>query len=266
MLLEECLKRIVEQNASDLHLKAGRPPLMRLKGIIVPFEGEEPMTAEDVQRQIYSVTSTSQQKLLEEQKELDFSFQIRGVARFRGNIFFQRGTISAAFRVIPTEIPSVDSLGLPPVLKELVTRSQGLLLVTGPTGAGKSTTLASLVQHINENFPKHIITIEDPIEFAYTDAKSAVNQREVGTDTADFPQALRRALRQDPDVILLGELRDQETIFTAMTAAETGHLVLGTVHTNDAKQTVDRIIDTFPSDSHGQIRVQIAAVLVAIVS
>ncbi len=266
MLLDECLKKIVELKASDLHLKAGRPPLMRLKGDIVPMEGAAPLAAEDVQRQIYSVTNSLQQKHLEEQRELDFSFQIKGLARFRGNVFFQRGTLSAVFRVIPSQAPSVEELGLPPVLKELVARPQGLFLVTGPTGSGKSTTLASLVQYINANFPKHIITIEDPIEFVYADNMAAVNQREIGSDTADFAQALRRALRQDPDVILMGELRDRETISTAITAAETGHLVFGTIHTNDAKQTVDRIIDTFPGDSQNQVRLQIAAVLIAIVS
>ncbi|OGR84946.1 MAG: type IV pili twitching motility protein PilT [Elusimicrobia bacterium RIFCSPLOWO2_01_FULL_54_10] len=266
MLLDECLKRIVELKASDLHLKAGRPPLMRLKGDIVPMDGQEALSAEDVQRQIYSVTSTLQQKHLEEQRELDFSFQIKGVARFRGNVFFQRGTLSAVFRVIPTQAPTVEELGLPLILKELVSRPQGLFLVTGPTGSGKSTTLASLVQFINLNFPKHIITIEDPIEFAYTDAKAAINQREIGTDTADFAQALRRALRQDPDVILMGELRDSVTISTAITAAETGHLVFGTIHTNDARQTVDRIVDSFSGETQSQVRLQIASVLIAIVS
>ena len=266
MLLDDCLKKIVELKASDLHLKAGRPPLMRLRGDLVPMEGQEALSAEEVKRQIYSITSTLQQKTLEEQRELDFSFQIKDVARFRGNVFHQRGTLSAVFRVIPSRAPTVEHLGLPEVLKELVSRPQGLFLVTGPTGSGKSTTLASLVQFINENFPKHIITIEDPIEFAYTDAMAAINQREIGTDTVDFSQALRRALRQDPDVILMGELRDSVTISTAITAAETGHLVFGTIHTNDAKQTVDRIIDIFPGETQAQVRLQIANVLLAVVS
>ena len=239
---------------------------MRLRGDLVPMEGQEALSAEEVKRQIYSITSTLQQKTLEEQRELDFSFQIKDVARFRGNVFHQRGTLSAVFRVIPSRAPTVEHLGLPEVLKELVSRPQGLFLVTGPTGSGKSTTLASLVQFINENFPKHIITIEDPIEFAYSDAKAAVNQREVGTDTADFAQALRRALRQDPDVILMGELRDSVTISTAITAAETGHLVFGTIHTNDARQTVDRIVDSFSGETQSQVRLQIASVLIAIVS
>src|SRR3989344_7922255 len=209
MILDDCLKKIVELKASDLHLKAGRPPLMRLRGDLTPMEGQAALSAEEVQQQIYSVTSTLQQKTLEEQRELHFSFQIKDLARFRGNVFHQRGTLSAVFRVIPTHAPTVEALGLPEVLKELVSRPQGLFLVTGPTGSGKSTTLASLVQYINLNFPKHIITIEDPIEFAYTDAKAAINQREIGTDTADFAQALRRALRQDPDGILMGELSDR---------------------------------------------------------
>ena len=266
MLLDDCLRKIVELKASDLHLKAGRPPLMRLRGDLTPMEGQAALSAEEVQQQIYSVTSTLQQKTLEEQRELDFSFQIKDLARFRGNVFHQRGTLSAVFRVIPSQAPTVEALGLPEVLKELVSRPQGLFLVTGPTGSGKSTTLASLVQYINEHYPKHIITIEDPIEFAYTDAKSAINQREVGADTNNFAQALRRALRQDPDIILMGELRDKETISTAITAAETGHLVFGTIHTNDAKQTVDRIIDIFPADAQAQVRLQIANVLLAVVS
>ena len=266
MNLDECLKKIVEQGASDLHIKGGRQPLMRYKGDILPIEGSEAWAPEEVQKQIYSVTSTAQQKKLEEDKELDFSFQIKGVARFRGNIFYQRGMISAVFRVIPSNIPSIESLGLPEVLKELISKHQGLFLVTGPTGSGKTTTLASLVQYVNETYPKHIITIEDPIEFAYTDAKSAINQREVGTDTNNFAQALRRALRQDPDIILMGELRDKETISTAITAAETGHLVLGTLHTNDAKQSVNRILDTFPADAQTQVRIQLASALICVVS
>lgn len=266
MTLDEWLRKIVQCGASDLHIKAGRTPLMRLKGDLVPIENTEPLSSEEVQKQIYSITSSTQQQKLEEEKELDFSFQIRGLARFRGNVFYQRGMLSAVFRAIPSKIPTTEELGLPLVLKELISRPQGLFLVTGPTGSGKSTTLAALVQHVNENFPKHIITIEDPIEFAYADAKSSINQREVGTDTNDFAQALRRALRQDPDIILMGELRDRETITTAITAAETGHMVLGTLHTNDAKQSINRILDTFPAEAQGQVRIQLASALLCVVS
>lgn len=266
MTLQEFLKKIVDKGASDLHIKAGRPPLMRLRGDLVPFDNVSSLSPEEIQILIHSVTTPEQQKKLMQEKELDFSFYIDGLARFRGNVFQQRGMISAVFRIIPTQIPTVESLGLPPVLKELVTRHQGLFLVTGPTGSGKTTTLASLVQFVNENFPKHIITLEDPIEFAYNDAKAAVNQREIGSDTADFSQALRRALRQDPDVILMGELRDKETISTAITAAETGHLVLGTLHTNDAKQSINRILDTFAGESQVQVRIQLAAALICVVS
>ena len=266
MFLDNCLNKIVELKASDLHLKVGRPPLMRLRGDLIPMEDQEALSVEEVQRQIYSITNTTQQEILEDQRELDFSFQVMGLARFRGNVFYQRGLLSAVFRVIPTQVPTVEELGLPSILKEVVSRPQGLFLVTGPTGSGKSTTLASLVQFINENFSKHIITLEDPIEFVYTDIKSVISQREVGTDTLDFSQALRRALRQDPDVILMGELRDPETISIAITAAETGHLVFGTIHTNDAKQTVDRIIEVFPAGTQNHVRMQIASVLLAVVS
>ncbi|MBI2916040.1 MAG: PilT/PilU family type 4a pilus ATPase [Elusimicrobia bacterium] len=265
-LFEQFLRKVVELNASDLHLKVGRPPHMRLKGDIVPMDGYSALTQEQMWKEVQGITSKSQQENLEKEKELDFSFQIEGLARFRGNIFHQRGALSAVFRMIPTKIPTAQDLGLPPVLLELVSRHQGLLLVTGPTGSGKTTTLASLVQHVNENLSKHIITIEDPIEFGYSDVKCIINQREVGSDTATFSQALRRALRQDPDVILMGELRDKETISIAVTAAETGHLVLGTLHTNDAKQSISRILDSFSGDAQNQIRLQLATTLICVVS
>lgn len=266
MTLQDFLKKLVEHGASDLHIKVDRPPLMRLRGDLVPFKDASILSAEEIEMIVHSITTPEQQARLLREKELDFSFMIPGLARFRCNVFYQRGAVSSVFRIIPTQIPTVESLGLPSVLKELVTRNQGLFLVTGPTGSGKTTTLASLVQYVNENFPKHIITIEDPIEFSYNDAKCAINQREVGTDTADFAQALRRALRQDPDIILMGELRDKETISTAITAAETGHLVMGTLHTNDAKQSVNRILDTFSGDAQVQVRLQLASALVCIVS
>lgn len=266
MGIEDFLKAIYEKGASDLHLKVGRPPMMRLRGDLAPFEAIPALTPTDTQRYIYSVISSEQQKRLEEEKELDFSFFVRGMARFRGNAFFQKGALGAVFRIIPAKVPSVEDLGLPEVLKELVNRQQGLMLVTGPTGSGKSTTLAALIDYINVTQPVHVITIEDPIEFVYQDKLAVINQREVGSDTASFPQALRRALRQDPDVILIGEMRDQTTISTALTAAETGHLVFGTLHTNDAKQSIDRVLDAFPPDQQSQVRMQLAKCLNAIVS
>ena len=239
---------------------------MRSKGDLVPLDGSAALSSEEIKKEIHSITTKPQQEKLEKEKELDFSFEIKGLARFRGNVFYQRGNVSAVFRTIPNQIPTTEKLGLPPVLLELVTRPQGLFLVTGPTGSGKTTTLASLIQFINERYPKHIITIEDPIEFNYLDMKSSINQREVGSDTSDFTQALRRALRQDPDIILVGELRDKETISTAITAAETGHLVFGTLHTNDAKQSVNRILDTFMGEAQTQVRLQLAATLICVVS
>ncbi len=264
--VEEFLRTIYEKGASDLHLKVGRPPLMRLRGDLVPMEGLPALSPQDTQRYIYSVINSDQQKRLEEEKELDFSFFVRGMARFRGNAFFQKGVLGAVFRLIPAKIPTLEEMGFPDVLKELANKRQGLFLVTGPTGSGKTTTLAALIDYLNSTMPVHIITIEDPIEFVYQDKMAEVNQREIGSDTASFPEALRRALRQDPDVILIGELRDPVTITTALTAAETGHLVFGTVHTNDSKQTIDRIIDTFPPEAQHQMRMQLAKCLNAIVS
>ncbi|HMX94377.1 MAG TPA: PilT/PilU family type 4a pilus ATPase, partial [Elusimicrobiota bacterium] len=223
-----------------------------------------PLTMDEVLNHVYSVINTAQRTLLERDRELDFSFYLRGIARYRGNAFYQKGAIGAVFRMIPAQIPTIESLGLAPVLKEIVSRRQGFFLVTGPTGSGKTTTLAAILDHINSTQAVHIITLEDPIEYVYEDKKAVINQREVGVDTHDFSQGLRRALRQDPDVILIGELRDAETMTTAMNAAETGHLVLGTLHTNDAKQSIDRIIDTFPPDQHNQIRMQLAKCLLGV--
>jgi twitching motility protein PilT len=207
-----------------------------------------------------------QAKKLENEREIDFSYLVEGLARFRGNIFHQMGFLGAVFRVIPVEIVTIDQLNLPQVLKELVFRNQGIILVTGPTGSGKSTTLAAMIDYLNENRSDHIITIEDPLEFVHRDKKCVINQREVGLDTRSFAEALKRALRQDPDVILVGEMRDPETISIAMTAAETGHLVFSTLHTNDAKQSMDRIIDTFPPEQQHQVRMQLAMTLCAIIS
>lgn len=266
MHIDEILKHLVEKGASDLHLKAGLPPIIRQKGELVPAAEFERLTPEIIRNMLYDILTEDQKRRYETEREVDFSYHIPQLARFRGNALFQKGYPGAVFRAIPRKIPTLDSLGLPPVLKELVQELQGLVLVTGPTGSGKTTTLASLIDYMNESFSRHIITIEDPIEFVYTDKKCVINQREVGSDTLSFAQALKRALRQDPDVILVGEMRDQETISIAVTAAETGHLVLSTLHTNDCKQTIDRIIDSFPPVQHHQVRMQIAMALKSVIS
>lgn len=266
LTIHELLQMVHDQGASDLHLKAGRPPLLRVHGDIVPVEGQPPLEIEDVMGYVFAMINSGQRASLERDRELDFSFYLRGVARFRGNAFFQKGAVGAVFRLIPATVPTVEDLGLAPILKEIVQRRQGFFLVTGPTGSGKTTTLAALLNHINETQPVHIVTLEDPIEYVFEDKKAVINQREIGTDTHDFAQGLRRALRQDPDVILIGELRDPETMTTAMNAAETGHLVLGTLHTNDAKQTIDRIIDTFPPEQQNQVRLQLAKCLLGVVA
>ncbi|MDI7260922.1 MAG: type IV pilus twitching motility protein PilT [Thermodesulfobacteriota bacterium] len=265
MNISEYLKVLITKGGSDLHLKVSRPPLMRIKGELFPSE-YPPIQREEMRHLILPMLTEIQVKKLEAEKELDFSFQVEGLARFRGNLFHQMGSLGAVFRVIPVEIKTIDQLGLPQVLKELVSRNQGIILVTGPTGSGKSTTLAAMIDYLNENRFHHIMTIEDPVEFVHQDKRCVINQREIGFDTRSFSEALRRALRQDPDVILVGEMRDPETITIAMTAAETGHLVFSTLHTNDAKQSVDRIIDTFPPDQQHQVRMQLAMTLSATVS
>jgi len=266
MSMPELLQALYEKGASDLHLKVGRPPMMRRQGDLVPVEGNRVMDAADVEKLIHGVINTDQRAKLEAERELDFSFSIAGLARFRANAFFQKGLPGAVLRLIPALIPTPEELGLPEVIKELSLKKQGLFLVTGPTGSGKTTTLAAIIDHINSHVPAHIITLEDPIEFVYQDKMAVINQREVGSDTRDFAQGLRRALRQDPNVILVGEMRDAETITTALSAAETGHLVFGTLHTNDAKQSVDRILDTYPPAAQNQVRMQLAKCLVAVVS
>src|SRR5262245_51624035 len=264
--LSTLLQTLAEKGASDLHLKVGRPPMMRLQGDLTLIGGRPALTTETVESLIGSVIDADQRSALARDKELDFSFTAPGVGRVRGNAFFQKGLPGAVFRLIPTKVPGLDDLGAPAVLKDLALRPQGLFLVTGPTGSGKTTTLAAIIDHINRHRPVHIVTLEDPIEFVYEDALAVINQREIGADTRDFAQGLRRALRQDPDVILVGEMRDAETIGTALSAAETGHLVFGTLHPNDARQSIDRILDTYAPESQHQVRMQLAKCLLAVVS
>ncbi len=257
---------LVDSDGSDLHLTAGSPPQIRVHGELRKLEEYGVMKPADLRRMIYAILTEKQREKLEETLELDASHPLAGKGRFRLNVFFQRDAIGAVFRAIPDEIKDLSSLGIPPVVSEFAEYPRGLVLVTGPTGSGKSTTLASVIDLINRRRAVHILTVEDPIEFLHQHNKAIVNQREVGADTMGFNYALRHALRQDPDVILVGELRDLETISTALTAAETGHLVFATLHTQDAPQTIDRIIDVFPSHQQDQVRVQLAATLQAVVT
>ena len=260
------LTRMVEARASDVHLTPGFPPAMRIRGRIVPIEGYEPLGPQDTREIVYSILNDAQRKRFENEMQLDFAYAIPGVARFRVNCFFQRGSISAAFRMIPAEIAGLDELALPKVLTEFTHKPRGFVLVTGPTGSGKSTTLAAMVDMINAEREEHILTIEDPIEFLHRHKSCIVNQREIGSDAVDFSQALKSALREDPDVILVGEMRDLETISTALTAAETGHLVFATLHTQSTAQTVDRVIDVFPPHQQQQVRMQLSIALQGIVT
>jgi len=262
----EVLTRMVEMRASDVHLTSGYPPAIRVRGRISPMDEYPQLTAQHTREVVYSILNGDQRKRFENQKQLDLAYAVPGLARFRVNCYFQRGTISAAFRLIPYEIQGLESLGLPLVLEELTRKPRGFVLVTGPTGSGKSTTLASMLNLINHEREEHILTIEDPIEYLHKHEKCIVNQREIGADADDFALALRAALRQDPDVILVGEMRDLETIATALTAAETGHLVFATLHTQSAAQTVDRIIDVFPSAQQHQVRMQLSIALQGIVT
>jgi twitching motility protein PilT len=264
--IDELLAGMPSWGASDLHVSVGSPPVIRVRGDIHPLDGLEPLDEEQTQQLLYRILSTEQQKRLEVERQIDVSYAIPGVARFRVNVFFRMGAIGAAFRLIPQAIQSLEELGLPPSLHELTERPRGLVLVTGPTGSGKSTTLASLIDEINRTRSAHILTIEDPIEFLHQHRRCLVNQREIGTDARGFAEALRAGLRQDPDVILLGEMRDLETISTALTAAETGHLVLATLHTRGAAATIDRIIDVFPAEQQSQVRTQVAGVLQAVIT
>lgn len=263
--MQEILQLVQDRSASDLHLKAGQPPVIRVSGKLLRSQLPT-LSALDVEKLIFGILTPDQLSHLQSNFELDASFGIDGVGRFRINVFKERGNYAAAFRVVPSIIPSLDDLALPNICKEITQKPRGLVLITGPTGSGKSTTLASMIDWINENRSEHILTIEDPIEFLHSSKRSVVSQRELGADTRSFSNALRSALREDPDVILVGEMRDLETIHLALTAAETGHLVFGTVHTSSAPQTVDRIIDAFPPAQQQQIRIMLSNALVGIVS
>jgi twitching motility protein PilT len=257
----ELLEHVLKLNASDLHITAGSSPVVRINGALRRLDQYPSMESEELQRMVYSILTQKQRERLEQDLELDVSYSLPGKARFRVNVYFQRDALGAAFRLIPFEITSLELLGLPPQVEEFARLPRGLVLVTGPTGSGKSTTLASLVDVVNSEKDLHIMTVEDPIEFLHRHKRAVVNQREVGQDTHSFAAALKHVLRQDPDVILVGEMRDLETISTALTAAETGHLVFATLHTQDAPQTIDRVIDVFPPSQQQQIRVQLASTL-----
>jgi len=259
------VKALVKYGASDMHLKSGRPPLYRVNGKLIPAKMPE-FSSELVKDVVWDVLPPCLISEFESRRQTDFSFVMRDLGRFRCNLYFQQGQISAAIRLIPFEAPDLETLGLPAMVTELALKTKGLLLVTGATGCGKSTTLAGMIEHINRNCHVHILTIENPIEFVYSDKKALISQREVGSDVTDINQAIYAAMRQDPDIIVIGELRDYKTIQAALTAAETGHLVMSTLHTNDAKSTIDRIIDVFPSESKNQVRIQLASTLLAVVA
>jgi twitching motility protein PilT len=262
----ELFELMVDKGASDLHLKVPSSPVLRIDGVLIPQEDLPPLTAEDVESVFEQVTTQEQKVAFLRELELDFAYSVPGLARFRVNVLQQRGTISLAFRLVPFTIPSIDELGLPPICKQLILKPRGLILVSGPTGSGKSTTLAAMVNYLNENDRRNVITIEDPIEFLYCDKRCIIVQRDLGDDTKSFSTALIHALRHDPDVIVIGEMRDLDTISTAIMAAETGHLVLGTLHTIDAVQSVDRLIDMFPHGQQRQIRLQLSQVIEAVLS
>src|SRR5438094_3907723 len=264
--IDDLLEQMVPLGASDLHVTVGSPPAFRVRGHIARAEGYEPFTADDTRALLYRVLSSEQQKNFELKRQLDFAYAMPGLARFRVNIYYQREAVGAAFRLIPQEIKTLEELSLPPVLHTLAEYPRGLVLVTGPTGSGKSTTLAAVIDEINRTRSEHILTVDDPIEFVHRHKRCIVNQREIGPDATSFGLALKAALRQDPDVILVGEMRDLETISTALTAAETGHLVFGTLHTQSAPSTIDRIIDVFPAEQQEQVRIQIASSLQGVVT
>ena len=263
--LQALLKAMLDKGASDLHITAGSPPRLRIDNELVRLQ-TEPLTPVDTKQLCYSVMNDAQKLRFEEDLEIDFSFGIRNLARFRANVYMQQSCVAGAFRIVPYQIIPLEELGLPPVIQELCDKPRGLVLVTGPTGSGKSTTLASMIDRINTRMRGHIVTVEDPIEFQHTHKASLVNQREIGRDSQSFKRALKYILRQDPDVVLIGEMRDQETIEAALTVAETGHLCFGTLHTNSAVQSINRIVDVFPSHAQSQIRAVLSFVLEGVVT
>ncbi len=266
MDINELLKKAHSLDASDLHIKVGSPPILRIYGELTPLTSERKVTHEDALQIALAVMNSGQAEIFKKKSDIDLAYSLPGLGRFRCNVFKQRGTVGLVFRVIPTRIPTIDELNLPEIIKKISMEQRGLVLVTGTTGSGKSTTLASMIDQINSMRTEHIMTIEDPIEYLHRDKNSIINQREIGSDTESFSKALRQALRQDPDVILVGEMRDFETIQTSLVAAETGHLVLSTLHTIDATETINRIIAVFPPYQHKQVRMQLASVLKGIIS
>ncbi len=265
-IVEDLLKTAAERGASDLHMTVPYPPSLRINGVIVPIENTPPLTPDDVKRIFESITTPAQRETFYEELELDFMHQMPGVARFRVNTCLQQGSLSISFRIIPIAVPTIDELGLPQVCKTLAMKHHGLVLVTGPTGVGKTTTMASMISHINQHCARKIITIEDPVEYLHPQGRGMIVQRDLGNDTRSLSEALKHTLRQDPDVILVGEMRDLETMATALSAAETGHLVISTLHTIGASDTIERIIDAFPSHQQQQIRLQLSLVLEGVLS
>ena len=266
MEIDELLKLMVDKGASDLHLKVPRPPVLRIDGVLIPQEDSQPLTGKDIESVLEQVASQEQRVAFGRELELDFAYSVPGLARFRVNALQQRGTMSLAFRFVPYNIPCIDELELPQICKELILKPRGLILLTGPSGCGKSTTLAAMINHLNENETRNVITIEDPIEFLFRDKRCLIRQRDLGDDTKSFYTGLIHALRHDPDVIVIGEMRDLATMSTAIMAAETGHLVLGTLHTIDAPQSIDRILDIFPPSQQRQMRLQLSQVIEAVLS
>ena len=265
VMIEDLMTQLVKDGGSDLHISAGIPPYGRFSGQLRPIH-DDSLDEESCNKLIFSMLNNAQRKQLEQTWELDCAYGLKGIARFRVNVYRQRGTYAACLRALSNTVPTLESLGLPPIVEEMSHMPKGLILVTGPTGSGKTTTLAAMIEHINQTRAEHILTIEDPIEFTYRPVKSVIHQRQLNEDTRSFANALRAALREDPDVILVGEMRDLETIQLAISAAETGHLVLGTLHTSSAAQTVDRMVDVFPAGQQTQIRVQLSNSLLAVFS